>query len=533
MKINKLSYLGIAGALALASCSSDIDAPSTNVNDGYLKVNGSISELTKTRATETNFVNGDKIGVSGGIASNVLYTYNGSSFASEVGIKVTAETGFTAYYPYSESANGSIAFDVTSQQDVDFLFAPEVKATVENPTATFSFFHKMSQIALTVKDQTTNKILNDVDVKVTLQNVVLKGSFNTTTGAVTPDASTGNLAISEVEVDIPSVVIVPSFAEANKNAITVVVAAGEKTYTGSITPVLAASNRYSYDLNIVDGATPEDPEADLVITGSITGWTNNDGDGPEMEENYVLSVGDFLLKDGSTKSPNDKEFDSFKNNIVGVVYYVKGEGDVDVSNFGYDIKNGLAIALNNAGQGRFNANNADINAWCTTNADKVTGMYTKEMNIGSSGPTNNLFAGYNNTQIFKLSKDAKTTNGSGVEQEPLFSNELLSLLETANNTKIGEASEWYLPNFGEFYTITSQIIIINKSLAKAQGTTLDKLSDYNQNTLSEGWYWTSTLRGSSNAWVSIIDNEYSDPTKLFESRNSAGKSGWFRFAIAF
>lgn len=87
-----------------------------------------------TRATDTQFQSGDRIGVfamkasagdnraiiadNGNYADNVAYTYDGSKFTSTSGIELTADTRlfYTAVYPYAANLANRFSFDVQTDQ---------------------------------------------------------------------------------------------------------------------------------------------------------------------------------------------------------------------------------------------------------------------------------------------------------------------------------------------------------------------------------------------------------------------------------
>lgn len=533
--MKKSTYLSALAAAAILSSCSNYDEPTKVYLNGELQVSAAIDQI-KTRYSDNAFAANDEIGISGGDFSNVKFvTTDGVAFSAagdKIMIAENAEAvSFTAYAPYIADG-GTITFT----EPVDYLFAAAQEATYDNPKVKFDFKHVMSKVTLNLNP---GEGVEEKGIKVTLAKVVKGGSFNTETGAITPSETKGNVSAESSENSV-SLILPPSTTAQEAN---LSLTFNDKSYSGTLNiPALTAGYQYNYTITIKAGETTEmTPELEMQ-NPSMIGWTSDDSNNGTLEvvedENMITEVGDYLLKDGSVLDQNSPRFNDKKSDIVGVVYYVKGEEDkIDLKNFGYEFNNGLAIALKNAGQGRFNKNNADYKSWCTDNSSDISGLYTEEMNMGGSGPKEGLFAGYNNTQILLAAKGAPTTTGSGeniVEDTDgsTFSNELLALLTTSNENKVDNASEWYLPNFGELYSITANIETINQSLNKAGGDKLVKVENYERGKLTEGWYWTSTLRGTNNAWVSVIDNTVT-LTELYENRNSNGKKGYFRFAIAF
>ena len=562
--MKKQLLFAFGAAALLASCSNDIDSPVANVKDGYLKVNGTINEV-KTRATDTNFEEGDEIGVSGGTFSNVNYSFTSNAFTSETGIKLSdSSTSFTAYYPFQATlTEGKVNFTVVGEvgnipvrtEESDFMFAEAQQASNDFPDVTFTFNHKMSKLGLTIVDKTEGE-LADATISLKLTNVATSGTFDTTNGTVTPGTANGTIELGTVTSGTQKTVIVPSYVSENQNPINVVVTVAfpEKnvTYLGSVTPTLVAGTQYNYTLNIKKSGSVEPENGDLEIEScEINGWegsqSNEESDLAKDKEPNVLEVGDFLLKDGTVIDKNDEDFASLKSQIVGVVYYVRGQEGPDVSNFGYEIKNGLALAIDNAGKARWGSGNTDYSAWGKEGGhpENLGALNISEMNVGSNGPKYDQIMGYNNTAVIKKAQqdfmDDDAADEESKDKGYTHSQELLTLLENANKTSVTGASEWYLPNFSEYYIISENLSTINAAIKLANGTELTPLEEDFVNTTKdgavltpEGYYWTSTLRGSSNGWVSLLDNSDTEAFKNWSiTRNSNSTKGYFRFAVAF
>lgn len=556
--MKKQFFLGLSALALLASCSNDHEGLKGNLYDGYLHVNGTINEI-KTRATDQNFSDGDEIGVTGGTYTNVQYTFNSNAFASTSGIKVTADgASFTAYYPYDSTLSGDeIEFRVADETDntpvegVDFMFADSQTASADEPEVNFSFSHKMSQISLTIVDKTTDSELSGKKGSITISDVATTGKFNVTNGTVTPDDTDGKVIVSDVTPGTAATVILPSYATANSDAVKVVVAINDKTYTGTVTPAFAAGTRYVYTLNITDSAVAE-TEVDLSIdSAEVTDWNPTINEEIAMAEDYVLQVGDFLLKSGKTIAPTAANAAANSGNIVGVVYYVgnphasvitKGtvpeEQDILKKNCP-DCVNGLAIAINNAHSEAYVFADSKYNfytAWFNVEDSKdpeTANYYGNYLNLTTAGT---LMIGYNNT---KAMEQAGTYAGgiSNVGMETTFG--YLSNFKSSNS--VTGASDWYIPSYGEFKEILRNYNIISSAITKAGGT-LQQFSDFEVSTASDNggkFYWTSDLRGQDYAWVSPLyevdetnggDNK---PAGLYPNKTSKANTGYLRLAIAF
>lgn len=517
-----------AAALLASSCSSD--EPVLNGSDSYLRVNGTINEV-KSRATDTSFDDNDVIGVSD---QNVAYVYGNSGFAAQgEGIKVAETTTLSAYYPYTaELSNNEIEFDVAANQVVDFLFAPAVQVTPENPVANFQFSHMMSKIAFTVVD--ADNQFSDASLSLTVTNVATTGKFNTSTGAVTADASNGSLT-SDITAGTAKSFIVPSFANANTSDITVTVGVSTgEFYVATITPALAAGTQYNYKLTIKKNSP------DMGVGGTIDGWQSEDEDidMDKGEEPYVLAVGDFLLKNGTTIAPSKLD-DSNKSEVVGVVYFVgnpqpsvlysdtySSEQDILAAEHSNCTK-GLAVAIKNANSTstRFTPQKYNFNTWFNSyeNNNKYIGA---TLNYSNATPSEQML-GYNNTQIIKVcTQEVGGENESG----KTGCNDLLGTISTfESENPVNNASGWYIPSSGEFSQMLKNYVKISNSMTLVQG----ELKQYNEfdTNIKDNFYWTSDMRGGTYEWVSPLISETS--SNLYIDKSTSANTGWIRLSIAF
>lgn len=556
--MKKFNYLALASiaALAMGSCSNESDLEQ-GVNDGSIRVSASINQV-KTRATDSDWAAGDKIGVTDDKGNNnvayVASSSNGGFTAVGDGITIKGNDTYTfkAYYPYTEE-DGEIEFNVVDenyniadQTKVDFLYASGAQATRNNPNVNFAFSHKMAKLALTFTNN-DESLESDATISYTISNVATEGTFDTATGVVTAGEAESYIKATP-ELGEASTAIVPSFATANTEALSIVVVVengGETVnYSGTITPELLAGNQYSYTLDIAYGKG-------LTITGgTINGWQQNTGDGtlaeggetPELPHTTV--VGDYLLKDGSILDYNKtEEVEAKKDDIVGVVYFVGNPqpstlypsvvtADKDIlKTEASDATHGLAIAVKNANNGnpdRLSTTKFNFNDWFTANESTLALFKATGFNA-SNFPTQ--IAGYNNTKMIQEASESlgSYTPANNDPEDVGFAN-LNSLLETANQTNVAGASNWYLPSFQEFYIIAESYETIQASIVKAGGT-LEKF-DGSAKPASEYFYWTSDYRNASNAWISVLDNTISN-TNAIQGKNSSSTKGYFRFAIAF
>lgn len=189
-------FFGAMLALALSACSKE-----TSVNSAAEKTAARIVaaiDNSPTRASGESWETGDRIGISTlpgtkTVYGNVSYRWDGSKFNADGAViyfQSPETVTFTAYYPYSADGGTLTAVtDAAAQKnlpEIDFLYASGASADKTSPTVRFvgsaSFGHRMSRVALTFEEGDGMEFTGKLE-KYTLGGLVLKGGFDTETGA--------------------------------------------------------------------------------------------------------------------------------------------------------------------------------------------------------------------------------------------------------------------------------------------------------------------------------------------------------------
>lgn len=540
-------------AMILSGCSNnELDFGGSDAGS-KLQVSGSIHEM-KTRVSDTSWDKGDAIGVTDdNNNTNVKYvTADGDGvFASDGTIYLLGDESHTlsAYYPYSESVT-SDSRTISFTQPADYMYGTAT-ATRKNPSATFTFTHKMSELSFTVKDAsatTSDTSTDDASASattfstITLHNVILGGTFDTSTGTVTAGSTKGDYTVNFTLDQKTSIILPPQSFTDNKVEITVTNAG--KTYGGTLSLEKSEESKdIQYQLTI----NKENEQTALSISSStITGWTAVDKGNQDLEEKEaenVLEVGDFLLSDGSVV---DKDYDLTKvtdagKKVVGVVYYVGNAQPsslyTDTYTTSQDIliteapkaTNGLAIALNNANDGTAARLSANVkyaySDWFVEGNTNASKYISGDLNMTKASEE---ILGYNNTAVIEAAGETTSVSGSEVATG---SGEFMTILSNfrSTNTVPDGCSKWYLPSYAELKLIQDNYSTISSSITKAGGT-LTQYSDFTTNT-TEKFYWSSTLRGSQYAWISPLAETTGQ--NLHITRTSNSYKGYFRLAVAF
>lgn len=545
MKLTQTFLPGMAAILLLSACNSE-EYGGADIPGNKLNVSAGINEM-RTRLSETGveWTVGDAIGVSDNLASqpntNIRYqaaTTDGT-FESTTGIYIVGggETEYTAYYPYTGeegTAAGSVNFSVADatgkyagNDAVDFMFA-KATAKREDAKVNFQFEHKMSRLVLNITDSKSG----DTSTKITytLKGVTTDGTFNTADGTVTAGTTSGNVS-RETTIGGSSSVILPPATAASP--ITIVVKVGDKGYSGTINPALAASTQYTYNIDL---GKSEAGKYLSVSSPTITGWTSVDGGDVNMKEtieyNPSLEVGDFICSDGTLIDKDYQLTDELKAKIAGVVFFTgnaqpsvaaadKYTTDQDVlKKEAPTAVNGLAIALKNAQDdpARFCSAKYAYTDWFKNEANAAA--YISD-NFNTTSPAT-VMTGYNNTRVIEA------VEAQGISAGTTDFVTMLNAFRKANTVK--GASQWYLPSYAELKAVQDNYAVIAASIAKAGGS-LPQYNDF-ATTATGNFYWSSDMRGNAYSWVSPLVST-ADDVHLFLGRTSSGIKGYFRLAVAF
>lgn len=278
-------------AAIFASCDKD---SSTKTEPQLVQIRPVI-----TKATETNFEAGDKIGVtivkgSETVASNAEFSYDGSSFKGSLNWydDEDAESTLYAYYPLAASVptEFTVAADQSAGATSSDLIA-SVKTGVK-PMAepvTMNFTHRLSRINITVKNVSGSDI-KDIVIKNAVLSADVDRDFNAT---VKSGAQAGEIKACKITDDSYYIILPPQTATLTASVTTdktLEQALAQATFTAGV------ANKLSIVVKKDD--------IQIVLSGEIDGWQ----DGGDIEEpqdpNTVKWGGEVYktvtLKDGRT-----------------------------------------------------------------------------------------------------------------------------------------------------------------------------------------------------------------------------------------
>ena len=279
--------------IALTACTNDNEV-TDNVPVAAV-INAEISDAVATRASGTTWADKDEIGVSENRYgyTNVRYRRANGKFepaGSIIFFEDDASTTFSAYYPYDSNGGTLTATtDATAQKNqpkIDFLYATGATASTHNPEVNFtdgtkaggkdcSFHHCMSQITLTFEAGDGVSFSAIQPESYTLSELVLTGSFDTTTGIAKTDekAQAADLKMPISSTLTSSVILFPQA----KASIGLTVVFSGNDYNATLTVpdgALKAGNNYTYTVTVrnkgLSIASAEITDWNPVISGNVS-----------------------------------------------------------------------------------------------------------------------------------------------------------------------------------------------------------------------------------------------------------------------
>lgn len=279
--MKRMLILAGAALLALVACKKTPNTEPQPVDFSQYKLR---VEPVITRVTETNFENGDVIGLSvvrtsGAYATNAKMTYDGTAFSGDLNWYDNGEETSTllAYYPYKEGEGLPTMFTVQQDQTKGTAASDFVSAVKENvlPSAnavSVTFKHQLSRVVTTVKN------LAGADIEaIVFEEFVPVATIGADLTAKATDGAKWQ-PIKPFFKDDKYYFIVP--AQTVKPVVKVTV--GGKTLTEELTEVTLEPGK-EYSLSMV----VKKEEIKVVLAGEIENW--NDGGeiigGPSFSEN--------------------------------------------------------------------------------------------------------------------------------------------------------------------------------------------------------------------------------------------------------
>ena len=214
MKTKNIAIMTLA-ALLWAGCSQE-ELPAPQQEEGVMSISA-LYPGARTRATESGFENGDKIGIyvtdyngetasplqiSGNWANNVAATYDGSAWSTSKKIYWSDnKMDVYGYYPYLTPTSidehpFSIALDQSTERTADalggyeasdFLWAKAEGVSQSEETVALQFKHRCSKLIVQLVKGSSYDGDFPAEAELFIHNVVPSATIDFTTGAVVRD----------------------------------------------------------------------------------------------------------------------------------------------------------------------------------------------------------------------------------------------------------------------------------------------------------------------------------------------------------
>lgn len=472
-------------ATLLTSCGSDTDAPGAHAPEREAVVTAGIGQAGSSRAAESSWLLGDRIGISGTSGSRV-YANRPYSTADGSGTFVPEASGsifiqdkttarFTAYHPFT-GADGSMPASIagntradmqtaSAQPAIDWLWA-ETTADYTDPRLDFSFTHRMSRLTLTFVSGEGADVASITGY--TLGGLASEGSFDPSAGTARATGQPEALAIKDLNVAsgkaLPSLILYPQTPAGD---VTVSTLLDGSTYTCSLPlPELAAGNDYRFTVTVAKtGLT--------VSRSTITPWADGGSfDGDANMPGIAPEVGDFYYSDGTYSSVLDAS-----RPVIGIVFYV-GRHPNDQSDYTRPLTengttipdgkvHGYVVALHDASEGDCMWGEPNIELGCyQKDADGKPICNT----IGSAGNPQIEWGGYEWTRkIIAAAGGADKLNATTQAGYPATYYAVVAY-QSRVAAPTG-SSGWFLPSIGQMLGTGSQ----NGNIISAGGSGLQDM----------------------------------------------------------
>ena len=286
-------FICLAAIALLAAACNKVPEKTPDYSENAIAVQPVI-----TRATETNFENGDAIGLTvtratGVHADNARLAFDGTAFKGDVKWYAEGAEGATlaAYYPYAETRPAT--FTVAADQSAGGASSDFISAVKENvyPTpgeVTMVFKHRLARLVLDVKNM-SGSVIDAFTVKGAIPTAVIGADLTATV-----DGTAAPADIKAWKNGDSWYVILP----AQTVSLTIAATVGDKTLEQRLAEAALTEGK-QYTAHVI--VNPEGLQ--VVLSGEIDNWDNGGELSPyngaqevafeeHLDENYFLYDGE-------------------------------------------------------------------------------------------------------------------------------------------------------------------------------------------------------------------------------------------------
>lgn len=355
MKFRKIySAVAVLVGMVLAfSCQSN-EVLDPNFGEQIpISFSGDINQLSVTRASDNGFASGDQVGIwavnydgdtpgtlelKGNQATNVRFTYNGSTWASDYDIYYkdkNTKVDIYGMYPYSSAISSieALPFEVREDQSTvsshgamggyeasDFLWAKRPAVTPTPSAVQLLFQHMMSCVVVTLVEGTgfNPGEFAGLSQSVLINNVKRNATINLATGAVT--ATGGISARSTVPAAYESgfrAIVVPQTVSSSNSLFSITLGGVAYTYSEGAAFTYVAGKQHNFAVTI---NKKPDGGYEVTVNTTISAWTNDNASHDFTAKEYVVVNVETPGTLGTTITTVGKNPEAIKNlKVLGTI----------------------------------------------------------------------------------------------------------------------------------------------------------------------------------------------------------------------
>ena len=293
---SKKLMLALASFILVTSCSNKDSEIMPQIGE---TVDFTASMKTVSRATETTFEEGDKIGVyavnaqantasilqpSGNYADNVRYPYNNGKFINAQGIVRPTDSGLRYYaiYPYTTPCGPTFKFNVKTNQNASGQYTlsdlcTAVSDITLNKEVDLVFSHRLSHVVVNLKGE----LLGTGTATVRLNNVNTGCDADLNANTFTAYESRNTVYCADNGTNSYKAIIAPQTIEDGSAFLTVSLNGKEHTLKASSDIRLTSGKQQVFNLTI---------EKDEIVSfiGEILPWGENTDSKQEAKVNIYI-----------------------------------------------------------------------------------------------------------------------------------------------------------------------------------------------------------------------------------------------------
>lgn len=312
MKIENIVIALVAVAYACASCADESINNSSDSDERAVTLHAEIDQLNPTRADDSGFADGDRIGIyavdyrngqpgtlqnSGNNSDNLAYVFDEDSYrwnGSKAIFFADDETAMDVigYYPYSEDMDEVCSHQIAVESNQrsenlkngmspyeasDFLWAKVSGVTPSAPEVILTFRHTLSSVRVTIVegDGFEKNEWNDLPKSVIVGSTSRYGKVDLSTGIASASTEKDNRGIlARQDRTDHRAIVIPQKVKGGEVLLTITVGSQTYDYIRNQDMVYNPSRQHNFTIS-VNKKTPTGDYEFSLVEESITAWESD------------------------------------------------------------------------------------------------------------------------------------------------------------------------------------------------------------------------------------------------------------------